>query len=1256
MPHWSYIRAQARLRHREVQASVAKVAPHIPAALNAEQLLLQAETLTGLVRIPLASGDPLLYGAEATLDDGFIYYNAEIAPWLRLYYQAHEFAHHWLHHRLSGSLCTGDDVDYTESEDKSLYGEGRIEAYGPRQRREMEANVFAREFLLPGDVLRRLYVEEKLNAVQIASRSGLALDFVLHNLAHALLVPDVEDAPVAPQTNGAFAASSVASTLTLNEGQPLTLDESQSAAAHSAQTPLLVAAGPGTGKTRTLVGRLLYLLHEGTPPDKIVALTFSNKAGEEMRQRIERLAPDAAPKIWIGTFHAFGLELLRRYWQQAALPPHARVLDPVDALFILERHLPQLGLDYYQNLHEPTKHLPAILAAISRAKDELAAPDRYAELAEAMFIRAQNDRDVEATRKAESALEVARIYRLYQNHLEREGLLDFGDLIFRTVRLLREDGAVLSEIQAQYAHVLVDEYQDVNRACGVLLGLVANRGAGLWVVGDTRQAIYRWRGAAPAQVRHFLKDFPHGITRALTVNYRSLPPIVRLISALAAQMEVLPTANDRRETTEATAPTERVDFSAWHAHRQEETDNTSNKRSAVRFEIATNLEAETREITRLIKSRVKRGVPFSEQALICRTHTQLAKFAHALEAEGVPTLYLGDIFERSDVRDLLALVALASEGSGRTLPRVARIPEYNLPLREVRAILQAAKETRHEFPDALISPNTAQAFDSFAHREDAGATATEANDVERSATSEDRDTSAEGLSAEGLKRLTYHLARIVHLPSAWKMLAHYLFIHSRYLAPLLADASNAGAQRRLALYQLLQFLHNEGERAVEATNETDARRAMLRYIRRLKSLSEDKSLRPVPISAEGLDAVRLTTVHGAKGLEWSCVYLPHLGKGHFPSRRKHEPCPPPDGMIETFAHGNDDANEMKGTSEAGEAHKEMRLEKENDMRLEEEECLFFVALSRARDRLCLSRAERYGGSNSKASELLEKIEAHLPRAANSAATWHSEVEDNLTDVLLEPAPQTIDPKPHFTERQLGAYLKCPRKFFYEQRLYLSGRGEETAYLRFHACVYDTLRWLAGERMAGRLTEATADAFRESAQAQLTRSWQTKGPVGHVYESFYSEQAALMVSRAVHHYSRARGQLLHQDWTLERPAAYITMTPDYTEFIEAANGATILFRQTRTGKPPIKTPDDDAYALFYAIAAEHFPQARPRVEIFYLSTDEIVELKLSERTVNTRLKHYDEAIGGILAGQFPPEVSDHQCPRCAHFYTCPKAED
>src|SRR5207237_469381 len=158
------------------------------------------------------------------------------------------------------------------------------------------------------------------------------------------------------------------------------------------------------------------------------------------------------------------------------------------------------------------------------------------------------------------------------------------------------------------------------------------------------------------------------------------------------------------------------------------------------------------------------------------------------------------------------------------------------------------------------------------------------------------------------------------------------------------------------------------------------------------------------------------------------------------------------------------------------------------------------------------------------------------------------------------------------------------------------------------------------------------------------------------ETCYRAAAALMLGRAGRHSRRARGRLFHPTWTIERPGALVNLTPDYTELIEDRSGATILFRQTRTGKPPARTPDDDIYALLHAVAVEHFPQSRPRVEILYLSTDEIIELNLSQRTINTRLKHYDDAISGILAGEFPPEVSDHQCPRCAHFFTCPKAEE
>ncbi len=300
------------------------------------------------------------------------------------------------------------------------------------------------------------------------------------------------------------------------------LDPSQRAAACVQHGPVLVEAGPGTGKTRALVGRVLHLLDYGIDPRGILALTYSNKAAEEMRERVARVAPEAAPLIWMGTFHAFGLELLRKYGSRIGLPTDPSVLDPVDAVFLLEQDLPALSLDHYQHLPEPTKYLKPILAAISRAKDELATPDDYSRAATAMRAAAMDDDTVQA---AEKAAEVAHVYGVYQAALESRGALDFGDLIARSVALLgAESHGVGASVRGTYPHVLVDEYQDVNRASAVLLAALAGDGRGLWVVGDARQSIYRFRGATPSNMVRFTEDFPGGRVLRLSTNYRSQPP------------------------------------------------------------------------------------------------------------------------------------------------------------------------------------------------------------------------------------------------------------------------------------------------------------------------------------------------------------------------------------------------------------------------------------------------------------------------------------------------------------------------------------------------------------------------------------------------------------------------------------------------------------------------------------------------------------------------------------------------------------
>jgi DNA helicase-2/ATP-dependent DNA helicase PcrA len=1139
--HWDWIRHRARALHAEVCAYGGSGQPTGAASV----LLAKAEEMTGLSRIPLPAEHPLLEGGQAMLDWDTVWYNKDVEPWFSLYCQAHEFAHFWLHDIVT--VCSGPDVDAEASEDNIPLGIYRVEGYGPHERRECEANVFAREFLLPGDMLRQWFSEEFLSAQDIAYKTEMPVEMVSHQLARALLTPMMPPPSEVETASGEIA-----------------LDESQKLAAHASRGPLLIEAGPGTGKTRTLVGRILYLLEQGVPPGSILALTFSNKAAEEMRERVGLAAPTEARQIWMGTFHAFGLELLRKFGARVGLASELDVIDPVDALFLLEQSLPKLELDHYQNLYEPTAYLRDILGAVSRAKDELVGPDRYLELARAMLAVASTAEEREA---AEKALEVARVYSFYQEHLAREKLLDFGDLIFCSVSLLREHSDIRAAVRATYRHVLVDEYQDVNRASGLLLREIAGEGKRLWAVGDIRQAVYRWRGASPANMRLFIQDFPGAVTLSLKRNYRSQPAILRAVSELAPRM----------------LATRGTEFEPWQTHREDTGGRVS-------FEIAEDGSVEAEGIAREIERLRDKGVPYKDQAVICRSHTSLARIAAALERENIPVLYLGDLFERPEVRDLLSLLALACEGAGRGLVRVARFPEYRIALSDILALRVLAQNRGVLFPQALRLA-----------------------------------ADAETISPNGkdkLALLARHIEGLCQGRSAWKMLVRYLFGASSYLRPLLDDDSVPGQQRRLAIYQFLQFAHGQLGRPRE--KGVDPKLSLLRYVRRLEVYGEERQLRQVPAWADEIDAVRILTIHASKGLEFGAVYLPVLGGRYFPASRQAQPCPPPEGLIPDTT---------------------------SDWHEEEEECLFFVALSRARDHLCLSRAQVYGRSSSKASKLLSLISTQLSKAADGPATWKSiGKQSNDADHEQRPTALHAAPAKEYPVQLLDVYMKCPRRYFYEFVLELGGKRDESAYMQFHQCVYDVLNWIQHERSQGHSVDGGA------ARDYLTLIWEARGPIDHPYEQIYRRQSEIMVERAATYRPVERASIARPEFKIPLPHGRVKLTLDHTELVEDTPEPALLVRRVRTGRPSKSEGEKPIYGLYQAAAEQAYPHARRQMQILYLSTNETKEYTLSKKQLDKRLANYDEAMRGILLQQFSPEPNDRDCPRCPHYFICPLGED
>jgi DNA helicase II / ATP-dependent DNA helicase PcrA len=1127
MSQWDLLRQFARQQHDELF--------FLAQDDSAFALVHAAQQITGIKMVPVDPRDPLLGGAEAVLDPELkrIWYSSTVDSQILSFYQAHEYAHYWLGH--SHSVCGANDVNGEAPGESFLSSVQRIEGYGSRERRECQSNVFARELLLPSDKLRRWFVQEKQSADAIARRVGLPKGIVFQQLTDVILMPELA-ATLTEQSND----------------QLIGMDSTQLLAAEHLGGPLLVDAGPGTGKTRTLAHRIVFLLEEKqVNPEEILALTFSNKAAEEMRERVARRYPALAHQIWMGTFHSFGLELLRKYGDHLGFPPSPKVLDPADSLFMLEGLLSKLNLHHYLNLHEPTAHFWDVLRAISRAKDELVGPAHYQELAETQLQQAKTDEEVLA---AEKALEVAHIYAVYQECLDREHVLDFGDLISKSVLLLREHPEVHAEVAKGYSHILVDEYQDVNRASGLLLRELVVQGAKLWVVGDIRQSIYRFRGASPTNLRLFGEDFLNGQVTRLNRNYRSQPGVVRAISHLARNMKIGPGSS----------------FESWEVNRQD-------KGGRILMEVADDLDAECAGITQEIERQHKGGIPYRQQAILCRSHTMLSRIAERLEQAGVPILYLGDLFERPEIRDLLSLISLAAKDSNGLL-RAARFSEYDIPLDDVRIVIRLAQEKQTHPLKILFTP-----------------------------------TRPDGISVkgwDGLQCLWRHLDGIFLGKCAWETLANYLFDRSEYLRSILADQTVWGQQKRLALHQLLQFAYEHRRRPAEPNK--DPKCSFLDYIRQLERLGEETQLGSFPQWADDIDAVRMLTVHASKGLEFSAVYVPYLGKRFFPSSRKFQPCPPP---LNLLPEGSDDHDA-------------------------EEECLFFVAISRARDTLCLSRANRYGATGSNSSDLLKLLKPVLPGDPEGVVTWKGRTNSSSREKeLVLPPPQDL---PLYEVEALDQYALCPRQYFYASVLDLSAKRDLTAYLKFRRCIRQVLRWAQEQGVN------IPEAYRK-----LAELWSSSGPVGHAYEAFYSKLAQEMLERALQAHLGSKGKI--SAMTLEVPLTFgrIRFTPDQIDIME---DGTQVIQRLRSGRVRDSEANDERYALYHYYSQNHNNNAQSHVQALSLLTGDVKDITLSPSQIKTHLKKYDAAMAGIRANLFAPKPDSRLCSLCPYYFICPKAED
>lgn len=299
------------------------------------------------------------------------------------------------------------------------------------------------------------------------------------------------------------------------------LNPNQRLAVTTVEGPLLVIAGAGSGKTRVLTMRIAHLINEHqVPPYAIAAVTFTNKAAQEMRERVEGLVGPRSAEVFMGTFHSLCVRILRVEVTHSGYQPNFQIFDQADQLSVLKECLKELNLD-------PKQVAPKqILASIGKAKDELITPEQYPVSGGDFWAQT-----------------VSRVYEKYQEKLQRSNALDFDDLIMATVKMFQKHPDVLRKYQQRFRYILVDEYQDTNMAQYMLVRMLAQERGNICVVGDEDQSIYAFRGADIRNILEFEKDFPGAVVVKLEENYRSTKTI------LGAANSVIRNNTERKEKT-----------------------------------------------------------------------------------------------------------------------------------------------------------------------------------------------------------------------------------------------------------------------------------------------------------------------------------------------------------------------------------------------------------------------------------------------------------------------------------------------------------------------------------------------------------------------------------------------------------------------------------------------------------------------------------------------------------------------------------
>jgi len=615
------------------------------------------------------------------------------------------------------------------------------------------------------------------------------------------------------------------------------LNKEQIEAVTSTQGPLLIIAGAGTGKTLVITRRVAYIISKKlAKPAEVLALTFTDKASQEMEERIDILVPYGYVDCWISTFHSFGDRILRENALELGLSPDFRVLTRPEQVLFFQQNLFRFDLNYYRPLSNPTRFIQAIITLISRAKDEDITPEAY--LAFAKKIKDSQER--------KRQLELAKVYQQYEELKTQAGLLDFGDQIVKTLELFRKYPKILAEYQNKFKYILVDEYQDTNYAQNEIVKLLAQKHTNICVVADDDQAIYRWRGAAIFNAVDFLHTYPQAKMVSLTQNYRSTQAILDCAYRLIQhnnpdRLEIAYKIPKKLKSQKKEyGPIPQVLYGATLS---EETDLVA------------------QEIDRLKKDK---GYQYKDFAILVRANNDAIPFIHALNLLAIPSKFSGSqgLYDREEIRLLISFLrSISNFSDSLSLYNLAISDFYFLEISDcIKCMDYASRKNKSLY---FVFENISNLFGELGISKDALATIQKIIDDIR------------------------NFAKLSRKEKIGRVLYQYLE-HIGYLKRLEREQTPE-AETKIA--NIAKFFEKISEfsrlvREESVRNFTD-------YLEVMREAGDDPSTAEVD---PDIDAVNVMTIHQAKGLEFKVVFLVNLVIDHFPTRERGDPIPLPEGL------------------------------------------------------------------------------------------------------------------------------------------------------------------------------------------------------------------------------------------------------------------------------------------------------------------------------------------------------------------------